>query len=313
MLVDTHVHIWRYPEHFDKETMVFSQPERRKDWPDEKWKAMWDNPVERYLAEMDGVVDKAILVGVRGRTKSGSGLTIPNDYLADVVKQYPDKLAWACTVGPEEGAAKEVERCVRDLGAVGVAELVIGYQGCRLDDKDWYPVWEKTQELGVPVLVHATPDVDARNMRINDANVLMIDDIMIDFPELKVIIAHIGWPYSYREAVLLMQKHPNVFADIAYLTHEATLDRSTISKYLPVVGNAYFHWVEPLAYYFSQTWGFVKDKLLFGSDWPGTIPRDGIKALNNVNELFKKFNFPEVPQEAINNILYENWKKVYKL
>ena len=83
----------RYPEHFNKEVMLFSQPARRHSWPEEKWKAMWDNPIESYLAEAEGVVDKGILLSVMA--KDTFGLATPNSYLAELVKQHPDKLAWA--------------------------------------------------------------------------------------------------------------------------------------------------------------------------------------------------------------------------
>ena len=312
MIVDCHAHCFLYPDHWDREVMLQSQPEFKKSWPDEKFKAgTWNNPIEPYLAAMEGIVDKGIIQGVKART--AVGLDVDNDYLAAVAREHPDKLAWTCCVDPtEEGAAEEVERCVRELNAVGVGELIPGFGLYRLDDPRCAAVWAKAQELEVPVIIHATADTSSRLMRVNYANVMMIDDIAIDFPDLKIVIPHLGWPQSYRDTILMLQKHPNVYADICYLVKAAAIDRTHINKYLPVVTNPYFHWVEPLAYYFAETWGFIQDKLLFGTDWVATSPKACVDALNNLNNLFRQFGFPEVPEVAIQNILHENWKKVFK-
>ena len=72
MIVDTHMHVWRYPEHFDKAAMLSNQPERRRGWSDQKFKAMWDNPVERYFEEFAGIVDKAIILTLRSTGTFGN-------------------------------------------------------------------------------------------------------------------------------------------------------------------------------------------------------------------------------------------------
>jgi len=43
-----------------------------------------------------------------------------------------------------------------------------------------------------------------------------IDDVAFDFPDLRVILAHMGGNYHY-EALILAEKHPNIFMDTAYL------------------------------------------------------------------------------------------------
>ena len=139
MIVDCHMHAWRYPEHFNKEVMLLNQPARRRRWPDEHFQAMWDMPVENYLKEAEGAVDKSILLALR--SWDTFGVDIPNDYCADLVKQYPDRLEFCCCVVPtEEGAVQEVERCVKELGAVGLGELGPAYGGYYANDEKCYPV-----------------------------------------------------------------------------------------------------------------------------------------------------------------------------
>ncbi len=142
------------------------------------------------------------------------------------------------------------------------------------------------------------------------ANVLDVDDVAIKFPELKIVICHLGY-YKYEDAVFLMQKHENVFADISWLVSIAGVERSTLPRYLPVVPFPYYHLLHPLLYYFSQTFG-PTDKLLWGTDWSASPPKDAINILTNINEISRKYNLPEIPEASIHNILHENWKKVFK-
>jgi len=71
MIMDYHVHVWRYPDHFIRDVLLKSQPARRKNWSDEQFKAIWDTPIESYLKEAEGIVDKAILVGLNAPNTFG--------------------------------------------------------------------------------------------------------------------------------------------------------------------------------------------------------------------------------------------------
>ena len=307
MIVDTHMHVWRYPEHFDKAAMLSNQPERRRGWSDQKFKAMWDNPVERYFEESAGIVDKAIILTLR--STGTFGITVPNEYMAGLKRQYPEKVEWACNVDPlQPGALDELERCVKELGAIAVGELGPAYQGFYFNDPRLYPFFDKAQELEVPVVVHAGP-AQPKNLRMKYGDVLRVDDVAIDFPRLKIVICHMGY-YKYDDAIHLCQKHDNVFMDCSWLTQLAGLDKVSTPKYLPVVKNPYFHLLYPLMRYWAEAWG-ATDKLLWGSDWTGAHPKASVETLLNLNVLLKEHGFPEVPQKLLDDIVHENWKKVY--
>jgi predicted TIM-barrel fold metal-dependent hydrolase len=307
VIIDTHMHIWRYPDHFNKKAMLDNQPERRRSWSDEKFHAMWDNPVERYFEEAKGVIDKAILMTLK--SSETFGITVPNEYMADLKKQYPDKLEWACNMDPTKPEAiDELEHCVKDLGAIAVGEISPAYQGFYFNDERAYPFYEKAQKLGIPIVVHAGP-AQPKNLRMKYADVLRIDDVAIDFPVLKLVICHMGY-YKYDDAIHLVQKHDNVFMDCSWLTQLAGVDRNYTPRYLPVVMNPYFNLFYPLMRYWSETWGST-DKLLWGSDWTGTHPKTSIDILLSLNNYLKQYGYPEVPQKVLDDIVYENWKKVY--
>ena len=309
MIVDCHVHVFRYPDHFVRDVMLKSQPARRKSWSDEQFKQIWDNPIENYLKEAEGVIDKAILVGLN--TANTWGIYTPNDYLRTIANQYPDKLEWCCCVIPtEEGAVEEVERCIK-LGAIALGEMTPAHSEYYANDKRCYPVWEKCQDLGVPVIIHAgVGQLAPAPMRYGDLNA--IDDIAIDFPDLKMVICHMGYP-QYEMASFLIQKHTNVYGGVEWLTSIGALDRRFLSKYHPQVDYAYyFHLLYPLIYHLSQTFG-DPDKLIFGTDWLNSSPRRSVEVFEHINDLTRKLNLPEIPDHIIHNLLHENWKKVFKL
>lgn len=309
MIVDCHVHTWRYPEHFNREAMLANQPERRRDWPDEKFRQMLDQPIDGYLALMDGVVDRAIIVGQSAWNTSG--VSTPNDYLAAVAREHSDRLSWCCCVDPTlPGAADEVERCVTGRGAVGVGELNPIQWGAYANDPRAYAVYEVCQSLDVPIVLHVggTSHMDTR-VRMKYGDVLAVDDIAIDFPHLRIVICHLGYP-KYEEASFLVQKHENVFADISYLPSVSGVERTILSRRMPVVNYPYLHFAYPLLYCLSQVYGGA-DKLIFGTDWGVCRPQECIEALMGLNDYLNGQNLPLIPEETLRNILHENWKRVF--
>lgn len=307
MIVDCHVHSFRYPEHWNRSILLQSPTGAV---PEGKIKESADRPAKMYLDEARGAVDKAILVGLN--SWDTLGLETANDYIADTAAQYPDKFAWACCVRPaEEGAAAEVERCVMQRGAVAIGELGPAYANYHVNDRQCFPVWEMAEKLDIPVIVHAGPG-PARTLSLRYSDLADVDDMATTFPRLKIVIAHMGY-YRYEDTVFLMQKHPNVFADISDLTRYAGATKQKATARLPVVNYPYFHLLYPLLYYFSQTWGAHIGKLVWGTDWPGTNPKAAIQTFISINKLLSEHNMPEIPQKYLDDILYENWKKVFML
>jgi predicted TIM-barrel fold metal-dependent hydrolase len=273
---------------------------------EESLKELWDWPIEGYLEKMEGV-DRAIIQGEK--EKDTLGIDVPNDYLANVVKKYPDKFSFCCGVDPrDEKAAQEVERCVKELGAIGVGELTPAYSGYYPNDERCFPVYEKAQQLGVPVCIHAGFTF-FRNSRLLCADPLYVDDIAIHFPSLKIVICHFGH-YKFEDTVFLMQKHENVFAEISELVDFAGLTSSPRTR-RPVIQFPYYQLLHPLLYYFSQARGYDSDKLIWGTDML-CLPKESIEVLTHVNDWTRKYNYPDIPEESIYNILNVNWKKVFQ-
>ena len=62
----------------------------------------------------------------------------------------------------------------------------------------------------------------------------------------------------------------------------------------------------------TKTWAMeygVEHKLIFGSDFPSATPDQVISGQWKVNDIVEGTNLPKFPEEAIHNIIYENWKQ----
>jgi len=77
---------------------------------------------------------------------------------------------------------------------------------------------------------------------------ILLDDVAIEFPELRMIIAHLGHPWI-ADTLVLIRKHPHLYSDISAL------------NYRP--------WQFYNALIMAKEYG-VLDKILFGSDYPFT-------------------------------------------
>src|SRR5947208_3300402 len=95
----------------------------------------------------------------------------------------------------------------------------------------------------IPVMFHTGTSIfpGARN-KYGDP--IHIDDVAIDFPKLKILLAHGGRPLWMDTAFFLVRRHPNVYLDISGIPPKNLL--------------RYFPRLEQIA-----------DKTLFGTDWPG--------------------------------------------
>lgn len=104
-------------------------------------------------------------------------------------------------------------------------------------------IYRTCETEGIPVIIHTGTSVfpGARN-RFGDP--IHVDDVAVDFPDLKIVLAHGGRPLWMETAVFLVRRFPNVYMDISSIPPASLL--------------RYFPRLESIAH-----------KVMFGSDWPG--------------------------------------------
>jgi len=199
------------------------------------------------IQDMDEAgVDVSVVVAVDAETTAG--YRIPNDLLAEEVAQYPGRLVGFAGVDPHKGAeaVKELERAVKELKLAGV-KFICHLNELDINDPKYYPIYEAAQALNVPVLHHTGTHYHF-GKRIRYGRPMFIDDVAVDFPGLRIVAAHFGWPWT-DEAVAVCQRNPNVFLNVA----------GWAPKYYPEVLVRYLN-------------GPLRFKVLFGSDHP-LLPR----------------------------------------
>ncbi|MDX1689283.1 MAG: amidohydrolase family protein, partial [Candidatus Promineifilaceae bacterium] len=174
--------------------------------------------------------------------------------------------------------AAEMDRLLEELGLQGI-KIHPPHQLFRVNDylhgdelRGLATVYEKCIEYNVPVMVHTGTSVFPR-ARNKYGRPLDLDDVIVDFPELKIILAHGGRPLWMDEALFILRRSRNVYLDISSVPPKRLLH--------------YFPWLERVA-----------DRTMFGSDWPGPGVPD---PLNNVEQVYEL----PLPDEAKRQILYE--------
>ena len=143
---------------------------------------------------------------------SPSGPLISNDEVASYVKKYPDRLSGVASVDlyrPME-AVRELRRRVKEQGFKAL-RIVQWLWNLPPTDRRYYPLYAECIELGIPFCCqvgHTGPLCPSEPGR----PIPYIDEVAIEFPELKIIGGHIGYPWT-TEMIAVATKHENVYID----------------------------------------------------------------------------------------------------
>lgn len=230
-------------------------------------------------------VDKAIVLAFKSLFLK---INVPNEYVAKYVNKFPEKLIGFCCIDPNQhDAPSELKKCVQDLHMRGLKISPV-YQNFDPNSDKAIKLFDLAQELKIPVLIHqATTFI--RRAPLKHAYPSLLDNIAANFSDLKIILAHLGHPWE-DEAIVLVRKHPNVYADISALTSRPF--------------RLYHKLMSCIEY-------GIADKILFGSDFPFSTPEKAINDLLKLNEIVKKTSLPKIPTSIIKNIIYENSVKLF--
>lgn len=281
MIIDCHTHVWE-AEHLSDD---FIGDQSGTIGPAAMDYSLVVNLDAHYAALKD--VDKAVVLGFRSKhLKMG----VPNEYVAQYVARDPHKLIGFCSVDPNEPKpVAELTRCVKELGLKGLKISPV-YQAFHPWDEHVQPLLKTAQDLGITTLWHMGTTV-SRIAPLDGANPILLDRIAIQYPDLRMILAHFGHPWQ-AESISLMRKHPHVYADMSSM------------------------YARPWQFYqtllLASEYG-VLDKVVFGSDYPFFTPDATIGALRNVNAIPQRAGLPEIPTDAIEKILGENGARALAL
>lgn len=233
-------------------------------------------PVEMTLGAMDAAgVDLGLLSAWWGP----QGPIISNDEVAEIVGEHPDRFAGVASVDISEpmAAVEEIERCVDQLGFVGVRLLPWLWE-VPPDHRRFYPVYVACVEHDVPFCLqvgHTGPLLPSEPGR----PIPYLDRVALDFPELTIVAGHVGHPWT-REMVALARKYPNIYIDTS--AYKAKRFPDELVEYMRADG---------------------ADRVLFGSNYPMIQPAD----------CFDGFDELDLDPETRTAFLHENARRVFEL
>lgn len=195
--------------------------------------------LETMIEEMDAA-------GI-GKAICSAGPLIPNDAVVEAIQRYPDRLIGMAAVSP--WSPDGVMPAVHTLRAL-VGEY--GFKGLKLEpfildkvptEAQWYPLYAACADLDLTVQIQVG-GTGPSTYTSETGRPGHIDRLAIDFPGLRIVAGHIGWPWT-DEMIAVAAKHPNVWIDTS----------AHLPKYYP-----------PQFTHFLRTYG--RRKCIWASDWP---------------------------------------------
>ena len=162
---------------------------------------------------------------------------------------------------PTRNDADHLRRVQDALAAKQVRALkaYLGYLHYAPDHAHYRPYYELAERYQLPVIFH-TGDTYSPNAKLRFAQPLLVDDVAVDHPKVKFVLAHLGNPWL-TDAAEVIYKNVNVWADLSGLvvgTAESFTDeerQEALEEARQATRRAFRYAERP-------------NRFLYGSDWP---------------------------------------------
>lgn len=270
----------------------------------------WEKPEDDPKPLVENLYEKAVAAGItKANFLCGGRFGISHEDSIKHAQRHDDLFIPTAMIDPETTTPERV------------AELHdMGYQGLKMigvlrdyDCPDYFPMYEKAQELDMPILLHMgvigggidysithprrDPEVakmynrwtaqmqQPRNMSAMRMRPFHLDTTANNFPRLKLIGAHLGGTGNYDEAASVARWRHNVYFDISGGT---TIERHALERRL--IG-------DEIGY----------EKLIFGSDCAPEKIADHIRRWDSI------FDLLEVPDDCRERLWWRNGAELYGL
>jgi hypothetical protein len=171
---------------------------------------------ERYIERMDEAgIERSILIASQsgGHYWSGRGFIppwkVPVEKVKEIIDSYPDRFHGLAGVDPTKGneGLREIEYAVEELGFVG-AHVYPHWWKLPPNHKKYYPIYAKCVELDISIEMQV--GFASQSYLPSVARPILLDEVAADFPDLRIIGLHTGWPWV-DEMIAMMMKHENVY------------------------------------------------------------------------------------------------------
>lgn len=269
MITDCHIHI--QPVEMFKPAALAAMKKKRANF--EQIVEFCHSPTA-FLKHLDAAgVDRAVLINYVAPEVIGFTAEV-NPFVAEYVKADPKRLIPCGSIHPRHtrNVLADVEQVLR----LGIRMIKVHPPHQLLFPNDYLSgvkeleiIYRAAEANGVPVMFHTGTSIfpGARN-KFGDP--IQVDDVAVDFPKLKILLAHGGRPLWMETAFFLVRRHPNVYLDISGIPPKSLL------KYFPRLEE-------------------IAAKTLFGTDWPGP----GVPDIKQNLDQFRALPLSESAREQI--------------
>ena len=173
-------------------------------------------------------------------------------------------------------------------GQVRGIKLYPGYDRYAINDPSLESVFRIAAKYDVPVMIHCG-DTYSKHAKVRQAHPLLVDDVAVDYPDVKFVICHLGNPW-FQDTAQVLYKNDNVFADISGLT----------------LGDFHYEFERYMVQRVKDMIMYMGDpgrQLMYGTDWP----------LAGMRTYRKFFEGLELPDDARENIAWRTAARLFRI
>ena len=269
IITDCHVHI--QPIEMFKPAALETMKKKRANW---EQIIEFSRSPKSFLKHLDRIgIERAVLINYVAPELMGFTSAV-NEFVAEYCKADPKRLIPCGSMHPRH--TRDARRDMEQIARLGIRMIKVHPPHQLLFPNDYLNgikelevIYQVAEQNGIPVMVHTGTSIfpGARN-KYGDP--IYVDDVAVDFPQLKILLAHGGRPLWMQSAFFLVRRHPNVYLDISGIPPK------TLLKYFPRLEE-------------------IAAKTLFGTDWPGP----GVPEIKQNLDDFRALPLSEQAREQI--------------
>jgi uncharacterized protein len=230
---------------------------------DERWTHKTPNPITGQ--PMTATTEQAHMQTTLAEMKKYNIVkaVVSNDYQAALRWKAAAPNHMIASYGFDDPSSPDLALLRREHAAgrlMALGEIGTQYEGIAPNDPKMERFYALAEELDIPIGIHmglSKPGIaydDSPKYRAALSDPMLLEEVLIRRPRLRLYVMHAGWPMS-DQMVALMWAHPQVYVDTGVI--DWALPRKEFHAYLRRLVEA----------------GFGK-RIMFGSDqmvWPETI------------------------------------------
>jgi predicted TIM-barrel fold metal-dependent hydrolase len=246
----------------------------------------YEAKIDVLLKEMDDAsIEKAVL---HSEWEFEDPIRL-NKEVAKLTDEYADRFSGVVSVDPRKGISESVnefKKAAKNTKCVGLS-LQPAFCDMLPTDARLYPLYQLCVEFEIPLWLHTGINY-APNHSMEADRPLHLEKILLDFPDIRLVACHSGWPWVGELCAIARKFYPRVFLEIGGIA----------PKYIFASGTGW----DP---FFQYANSLLQDQVLFGTDWPAISFSRSVKEIKEspLKEEVKLKILCENGQKLINETL----------